>query len=136
MNANNQVVIAGTGAAPGLPQPPASGNAPLFVVTLNQSASQAASGVYLTMLNQGAVPSGLAMDASGNLFILGTTDVGSDFTATPGAYFSPAPITNCTTNEFDIVHQATLSCSNSMARPSRRSMPESSALRVESERAH
>ena len=102
VNANNQVVIAGTGAAPGLPQPPASGNAPLFVVTLNQSASQAASGVYLTMLNQGAVPSGLAMDASGNLFILGTTDVGSDFTATPGAYFSPAPITNCTTNEFDI----------------------------------
>jgi len=98
VDANNEAIIAGTGPAPGLPTP-ASGTAPAFVVKLNQSASQAISGVYLPLVNQGAAPSALAMDASGNLLIFGTTDVGSNFTATPGAYASPPSLAACRSDE-------------------------------------
>jgi uncharacterized protein (TIGR03437 family) len=97
VDANNEAIIAGTGPAPGLPAP-ASGNAPAFVVKFNQSASQAISGVYL-LLNQGAEPSAMAMDARGNLLIFGTTDVGSNFTATPGAYASPPSLAACRSDE-------------------------------------
>lgn len=102
VDANNQAIVTGIGPAPGLPAPPASGATPAFVVKVNQTASQIASGIYLPTLNQGAVPLALAQDASGNLLIFGDADLGSNFTATPGAYASPTPITYCTTNEFDI----------------------------------
>jgi len=99
---NGQVIVAGTGPGPGLGTPPAPENAPAFVVKLNQSASQVVSGVYLPIVNQDSVPRAVAMDANGNVLLFGTTDVGSNFTATSGAYASPAPITYCTTNEFDV----------------------------------
>jgi len=101
VDANNQAIVAGTGPAPGLPPPSASGSAPAFIVKLNQSASQAVSGVYLPIVNQGAVPLALAMDAKGNLLIFGTTFVGSNFTATPGAYSSTPSLSPCTAEEFD-----------------------------------
>jgi uncharacterized protein (TIGR03437 family) len=103
VDANNQAIIAGTGPAPGLPTPPVSlsGNAPAFVVKLNQSASQAVSGIYLPIVNQGATPLALAMDANGNLILFGTTFFGSNFTSTPGAYSSSPSLSACTSEQFD-----------------------------------
>ena len=94
VDSNNQVVIAGTGAGPGLPPPPNPGNAPGFIVKLNQTASQAVSGAYLQSVNPGASPTGLAVDANGNLLVFGVTTA-SPVTATPGAYTSPPSLSSC-----------------------------------------
>jgi photosystem II stability/assembly factor-like uncharacterized protein len=99
VDANDEAIIAGTGTAPGLPQPPVPGTNTAFVVTLNQSASQVVSGVYLQNFNQGATPSALAMDANGNLLVFGTNPAFT-FTATPGAYASPRSISACTSSEY------------------------------------
>ncbi len=95
VDANNEVILAGTGPAPGLAalsvnEPPG------FVVKLNQTATQVVSGVYLTNENPGASPTGLATDAQGNLVVFGSTT--APFTATPGAYASPPPVSGCTTS--------------------------------------
>jgi uncharacterized protein (TIGR03437 family) len=94
VDANNQPLVAGTGPAPGLPSPPANDNAPAFVVKLNQTATQAVSGAYLQNFNPGAIPSAMALDASGDVLVFGSAYFGV-YTATAGAYASPPPIARC-----------------------------------------
>lgn len=93
VDSNNQVIVAGTGAAPGLPVPPSNVSAPSFVVKLNQTATQAVSGVYLSNGNPGPIASAMAMDASGNILIYGIAP--NAYAATAGAYSSPTPIGFC-----------------------------------------
>jgi len=100
VDANNQPIVAGTGPAPGLPAPPAGGNAPAFVVTLNSTATQAVSGVYLPNLT-GSTPSSMAMDSAGNILVYGSAFSGT-YTATPGAYSSPQPVSSCNDGNYFI----------------------------------
>lgn len=92
VDANNQAIIAGTGAAPGLPPPASLTGSPAFVVKLNALATQAVSGAYLQSVPDGS-PTALAMNANGNLLIFGSA--ASTFTATPGAYVSPSSFAVC-----------------------------------------
>jgi uncharacterized protein (TIGR03437 family) len=93
VDASNQAIVAGTGAAPGLPQPSPSGSSPAFVVKLNPSATQTVSGAYLQSV-PGGRPTALLIDPKGNLLVFGSvTD--ATFTSTPGAYASPPSFAVC-----------------------------------------
>jgi uncharacterized protein (TIGR03437 family) len=92
VDANNEAILAGTGPLPSLPVP-VNVSEPPFIVKLNQTATQIISGTYLE--NEYDLPSSLAMDAAGNIVILGTTE---QFTPTPCAYATPATTVNCNSN--------------------------------------
>jgi uncharacterized protein (TIGR03437 family) len=72
----NQVILAGTGAAPGLPPP--QGSSPGFLLKLDPATLHVVSATNLP----GASPTSLAADAQGNLFLAGN----SGLPITPGAY--------------------------------------------------
>ena len=87
IGADDQPILAGIGAAPGLPPPP-NGTSPDFVMKLDSTGSHVVQAAYIqgTGLSQSA-PSALGADASGNLVVLGTV-YDTTFPTTPGAYTS------------------------------------------------
>jgi uncharacterized protein (TIGR03437 family) len=87
IGADDQPILAGIGAAPGLPPPP-NGTSPDFVMKLDTTGSHVVQAAYIqgTGLSQSA-PSALGADASGNLVVLGTV-YDTTFPTTPGAYTS------------------------------------------------
>ena len=94
VDANNKVIIAGTGVLPGT-MAPSQSQTPEWVMRLDASGTQVLASTYISN-NTGGIngPTSLAEDAAGNLFVFGATDW-SSFVTTPGAYVSPAPIARC-----------------------------------------
>jgi uncharacterized protein (TIGR03437 family) len=92
VDANEDVIVGGTGTVPGTPAGPA-GNAPQFVMKLDSAASQVVTSTYLAGIVGGGI-TGLAADAQNNLVVLGTASTGSVH-ATPGAFTSPPAVTLC-----------------------------------------
>jgi uncharacterized protein (TIGR03437 family) len=89
IGADDQPILAGAGAAPGLPPPP-NGTYPDFVMKLDSTGSHVVQATYIQGTGSaGYAPSALAADASGNLVVLGTVN-GNTFPTTPGAYTPPA----------------------------------------------
>jgi uncharacterized protein (TIGR03437 family) len=89
-----QAIIAGSGAAPGLPAPP-QGTYPHFIVKLDRAASQVVSATYIQGTNS-LGPSALATDGGGNLMVMGEAYTqGSTFPVIPGAYTSPLSPSGC-----------------------------------------
>jgi uncharacterized protein (TIGR03437 family) len=93
VDSNADLIVAGTGPAPGLPAPPQGGDA--FLAKLDPALSRVLSSTYLPA-GAGA-PSALAFDAQGNLLIFGET---TSVTATPGAYSSPLTASTCGTSAY------------------------------------
>jgi len=92
-------VLAGLGALPGLSPPPQQGTPSEFLIKLDRTASQAISETYIQGAYAGTVgPRALVLDPSGNLFVMGDTGGGTDFTITPGAYGPPPSSSGCGTS--------------------------------------
>jgi uncharacterized protein (TIGR03437 family) len=89
VDANENVIIAGTGMVPGSAPIPA-GSGPPFVMKLNSAASQVLAYAYVpsNQANSGAVVTGLAADSQNNLIVFGGT-AGVTLQTTAGAYVSP-----------------------------------------------
>jgi uncharacterized protein (TIGR03437 family) len=119
IGADDQPILAGTGAAPGLPPPP-DGTYPDFVMKLDTTGSHVVQAAYIpgTGLSQSA-PSALGADSSGNLVVLGTA-YGNTFPITPGAYtfpvasecqaFSGVYVTKLTASDWRPIYSAFLPC--------------------------
>jgi photosystem II stability/assembly factor-like uncharacterized protein len=94
VGADDQPIMAGSGAAPGLPPPP-QGTSPDFLVKLDPTGSRVVQATYIQgSYSSGFGPSALGVDPSGNLVVLGST-YGTIFSITPGAYTSPNPPSAC-----------------------------------------
>ena len=89
VDANEDVILAGSGPVPGLPPPPnPNGPSPVFVAKLNDAASQLLASGYLPRAALSVT--GLAVDSQNNLLAFGQSEMGS-LQATAGAYSSPQP---------------------------------------------
>jgi len=88
VGADDQPVVAGSGALPGVTPPP-QGSYPDFVMKLDQGASRVIMSTFLPGNNGDFGPAALTADASGNLLVAGTAG-GSGVQSTSGAY-SPSP---------------------------------------------
>ena len=89
VDANEDVILAGSGPVPGLPPPPnPNGPSPVFVAKLNDAASQLLASGYLPRAALSVT--GLAADSQNNLIAFGQSQMGS-LQSTGGAYSSPQP---------------------------------------------
>lgn len=121
IGSDDQPILAGIGAAPGLPPPPQETSSN-YVVKLDSTASHVVQAAYIqgTASAQSA-PSALAADSSGNLVVLGSIyDGGVTFPITPGAYTSPLPpfcdassgayVTKLRASDWNPIYSAFLPC--------------------------
>ncbi len=92
VDASGNIIIAGSGAAPGL-LPPLS-TYPAFIAKLDPAITSALLSTYLPSSNYQA-PAFLALDAQGNLLVFGA---GANLAPTSGAYSSPPSQSSCGTN--------------------------------------